>query len=105
MNNLFAVYDTCAGIFGDPFVAINDVVAKRTFEFSISNPSIPKYVRDDAVLYSIGHYDAESGYVTNDVPPYIVCRGSTVVVPGVSPEPSATPPETFSDSEVKNNEE
>lgn len=94
MNNVFAVFDSCSGIFGDPFIAVNDAVAKRMFEYSLVNPSIPKYIRDDSVLYCIGCYDNKTGYVSYDSPPYVICRGSTVV-PDVSRE-------TSSDKEVNN---
>lgn len=83
-NNVFAVYDSCSGIFGDPFIAVNEAVAKRMFEYSLSEPSIPKYIRDDSVLYCIGSYDNTSGYISYDSPPYVVSRGSTVVVSDVS---------------------
>lgn len=79
MNNLFSVYDSCSGIFGDPFVAVNENVAKRAFVNSLSHPSVPKYIRDDSVLYCIGCYDNQTGYVSYDSAPYVVCRGSTVV--------------------------
>lgn len=93
MNNVYAVYDTCSGIFGDPFIAVNDATAKRMFEYSLMNVSIPKYIRDDSVLYALGSFDNASGCFTSDVPPYVVSRGSTVMVPDV-------PCETSPDSEV-----
>ena len=98
MNNVFAVYDSCSGIFGDPFIVPNDASAKRIFENTIANPSIPKYIRDDSVLYGLGYFDSHTGYFTFDVPPYVVSRGSSVVVPDVSCETSANP-------EVIHNEE
>ncbi len=91
MNNLFAVYDSCSGVFGDPFVAVNDAAAKRIFELVLSNPDIPKFVLDDAVLYCIGCYDNKTGYVSYDSAPYVVFRGSSVVLPDVSRETSANP--------------
>ena len=98
MNNVYAIYDSCSGIFGDPFIAVNDAVAKRSFEYSLSDPSIPKYIRDDSVLYGIGFFDKQTGYFSADDPPYVVFRGSHVVVRDVSLETSA-------DSEVNYNEE
>lgn len=98
MNNVYAVYDSCSGIFGDPFIAFNDSVAKRLFVHSLTNISIPKYIRDDSVLYGIGYYDNKTACFTSDVPPYVVCRGSTVVVPDDSAQSSAN-------SEVTVNEE
>lgn len=84
MNNVYSVFDSCSGIFGDPVLAPNDAAAKRMFEYSISHPSVPKYIRDDAVLYGIGYFDVETGHFSCDLPPYVVSRGSSVVVPDVS---------------------
>lgn len=81
MNNLYAVFDSCSGLFGDPIIAFSDANAKRIFDFTVSQPGIPKYVRDDAVLYGIGYYDNKTGSITSDVPPYVVARGSAVIVP------------------------
>lgn len=86
MNNLYAVFDSCSGIFGDPIVAANDADAKRLFIFSVSQPHIPQYVRDDSVLYGIGYYDHQTGFFTRDVPPYVVARGSSVIVSDDSQE-------------------
>lgn len=86
MSNVYAVYDSCAGIFGDPFIAVNDAVAKKLFEYSVANASIPQFIRDDAVLYALGFFDSKTGYFTSDVPPYVVSRGSSVVIPDVSRE-------------------
>lgn len=85
MNNLYSVYDSCSGIFGDPFIAVNDAVAKRMFDNTLAQPSVPQYIRDDSVLYGIGFFDSKTGCFTADVPPYVVSRGS-VVVPDVSRE-------------------
>lgn len=79
MFNIYAVYDSCAGIFGDPLIAPSDAVAKRLFEYALSDSQIPKYVRDDSVLYGLGSFDRKTGAFTADVPPYVVSRGSTVV--------------------------
>ena len=98
MNNVYSVYDSCAGIFGDPFIASSDAVAKRIFEYTISSPSLPKYIHDDSVLYGLGYFDCKTGCFTSDVPPYVVCRGSTVVVSDVSRE-------SVVDQEVNNSEE
>lgn len=81
MNNLFAVYDSCSATFADPFVAANEAVAKRLFDNTIGQPSVPKYIRDDSVLYCIGRYDNKTGYVSYDSAPYVVSRGSSIVLP------------------------
>ena len=87
MNNLYSVFDSCSGNFGNPFVAANDACAKRLFDNSLAQPSVPKYIRDDSVLYGIGYFDSKSGYFSSDVPPYVVSRGCTIV-PSVEMEVS-----------------
>ena len=78
MNNIYSVYDSCSGIFGDPFIAYNDADATRVFMFSLANPSVPQYIRDDSVLYGLGSFDPHSGTFACDLP-HVVARGSTVV--------------------------
>lgn len=80
-NNVYAVFDSCSSLFGDPFIATNDAVAKRLFVNTLSQPSVPKYIRDDAVLYGVGFFDNQTGYFTTDDFPYVVARGSSVIVP------------------------
>lgn len=77
-NNLYSFFDSCSGIFADPLVADNDATAKRLFEFSLANPNVPNYVRKDAVLYGIGHFDNTTGTIVQDSMPYVVARGCYV---------------------------
>lgn len=83
MNNVYAVYDSCSGNFGDPFIVANDACAKRLFDNTLAQSSVPKYIRDDSVLYGLGFFDPKTGYFSSDVPPYVVSRGSSVVVSDV----------------------
>lgn len=77
MTNFYCVLDTCSGVFGDPITADNDAVAKRFFEYAVSDPSIPDYIRKDSVLYRIATFDRASGEVC-PVVPYVVLRGCSV---------------------------
>lgn len=77
MTNLYCILDTCSGVFGDPVVADNDAVAKRVFEYAVSDPSIPDYIRQDSVLYRIATFDRASGEVC-PVVPCVVLRGCNV---------------------------
>ena len=76
--NLYGVFDSCSAIFGDPLVAANDAAAKRLFDFTLSDPGVPDYVRKDAVLYALGHFDNTTGTVVQDILPYVVARGCNV---------------------------
>lgn len=95
MDYVYSVYDSCSALFGDPFIATNDAVAKRLFEHSVSNPSLPKYIREDSVLYCLGAFDRKAGSFTA-VTPYVVSRGSSVLLTADWNTPD--------DLEVKHNE-
>lgn len=77
---IYAIFDVVAGIFGDPIICESDAVAIRSFTWSLGDPRIPDYVRNDSVLYHIGHFNRETGEVTQDVPAYAVARGTSVQV-------------------------
>lgn len=98
MNNIYAVFDSCSGLFGDPLIASNDATAKRIFEFTLSQPDLPKFVRDDSVLYGIGYFDKNTGTFAPDCHPYIVCRGSSLSVTSNSDSYVYHEPEVVSSS-------
>lgn len=81
MNNVFAVFDTCSGVFGDPVVVENEASARRIFRYSLSGKGVPDYVRRDSVLYSLGYFDHHTGSFSFEDVPYIIDRGCNVVVP------------------------
>lgn len=81
MLHVYAMFDNCSGTFGDPVVCYNDKVAIRIFDNSVSDRSIPDYVRHDVVLYHLGMYDQQTGALVADGAPYIIARGCNVVVP------------------------
>ena len=77
---LYAIFDVVAGIFGDPILCDSDALATRFFNASLGDPSIPDYVRNDSVLYHLGHFNRETGEITQDTPAYIVARGTAVTI-------------------------
>lgn len=79
MSNFYCVLDTCAGVFGDPLACDSDAVAKRLFEFGLSDPSLPDYIRTDSVLYRVAEFNRETGEIKPCVP-LVVARGCNVVV-------------------------
>lgn len=78
--NVYSIFDSTAAIFGDPIISENDHVARRSFSWSLGNPELPDYVRTDSVLYCLGTFDRETGTFRQDIPPYVVMRGSSVPV-------------------------
>lgn len=79
MSKLYCVLDTCAGVFGDPMCCDSDAVAKRIFDFSISHPSIPDYIRKDSVLYAVADFNRNTAEIIPFVP-VVIARGCNVVV-------------------------
>lgn len=77
---VYSVFDTTAAVFCDPILAENDAIAKRTFSWSLSTPSLPDYVRTDSVLYCLGSFDRVTGMFTQDTLPVVVMRGASVQV-------------------------
>lgn len=77
---VYAIFDTTAAVFGDPIISDNDNVARRSFMWTLGNPQLPDYVRSDSVLYCLGSFDRVTGMFTQELPPYVVMRGSSVTV-------------------------
>lgn len=78
--NVYAIFDSTAAIFGDPIISDNEHVARRLFAWTLGNPDLPDYIRIDSVLYCLGTFDRETGLFSQDIPPYVVMRGSSVTV-------------------------
>lgn len=65
--NLYAVYDSVAGMHLSPFVAQNHGVATRSFGDQVGNPQSPFHAHpDNYVLFHLGTYDLQSGQVENE---------------------------------------
>lgn len=56
--NVYSVYDRVAGSYGEPFVAPNDGVASRRFNFVMAKSEL---IAEDCELYQVGKYDPETG--------------------------------------------
>lgn len=66
-NNIYSIYDKQSEIYGRPFYAVNDILAKRTFETIANNPEsdIHKYPQDYK-LVKLGHFDTKSGHIEKE---------------------------------------
>jgi len=64
--NLYAVFDSVAGMHLTPFVAQNHGVAVRSFGDQCGNPNSPFHIHpDNYILFHIGTYDLQSARVEN----------------------------------------
>lgn len=70
--NIYSVKDSKAQTYGNPFYAVNNGTAIRSFEQAASDPSttISQYPGDFA-LYQIGCFDDESGEITANLPQFV----------------------------------
>ena len=75
---LYSIYDRVAGVYGDPFVSVNDATAARGFTVAQSNPeSMISVCSSDYQLWYIGSMKNTSGEVlcTDAFEPYKVADG------------------------------
>lgn len=58
----YSIYDKKAKQFSDPVLCVNDDVAKRMMQQTLSKSMFP----EDYDLYQIGEFDIDSGFITGD---------------------------------------
>lgn len=64
-TSLYSIYDKQAEIYGRPFHAVNDILAKRTYETIAQDPkSDLALYPQDYKLVKIGTFDSKSGELT-----------------------------------------
>lgn len=67
--SVYAIFDRLAASYGEPFVAQNDAIASRRFQYLMSNAPM---VQHDCELYLLGAYDADKGLlVPLDKPSFV----------------------------------
>lgn len=67
---LYSIYDSKAGVFGEPFTAVNDDVAVRRFNYlAASSPMVAA----DLELWRVCLFDSESGQVLAEAKPKFIC--------------------------------
>lgn len=77
---LYSVYDRVANVYAEPFTAVNDATAARSFVIAQSNPESMLYAApQDFQLWYLGSLDNNSGellaYDDHATEPYKVCDG------------------------------
>lgn len=63
-KNLYSIFDSVALVFNNPFVALNDNDARRSFTQAISE--VPH--KQDYALYSLGSFTDHDGVITPSNP-------------------------------------
>lgn len=64
--NLYSIYDSVTGKFGQPWTAENDNTAKRAFERLATDDKADLHFRPkDYTLYAVGIMDDQTGSITS----------------------------------------
>ena len=68
-ENVYAIFDTVAGVFNMPFVLPDDGTCKRSFADSVRSGAgnLSRYPKE-FILFRIGSYDAVSAHLTSHTP-------------------------------------
>lgn len=62
IRQMYAVRDTGARLYGNPFFSVRDEVAVRDFSQAVNDPQSAMYhAPEDFALYWLGSFDDESG--------------------------------------------
>lgn len=61
---IYSMFDRVSRSHGEPFVAVNDDIAKRRFNFIMSQSPM---VAQDMQLFKLGEYDTETGAIVPHV--------------------------------------
>lgn len=67
---IYSIYDRKAKIYSEPFLAQNNAVAQRRFQFLMQNSQM---IADDCELHYLGTFDNSTG-VIGSVEPDFVCN-------------------------------
>lgn len=79
-TNFYSVFDILSSVFHKPFTELNHATAKRAFSTSVT--SIPH--KNDLVLYYLGSFDDNTGYLTSKENPEKIITGLEVRLPDLS---------------------
>jgi hypothetical protein len=73
---IYSLYDEKAEAFGTPFCALNEGVSKRMFDRLLRDAdSMVSQYPDDYVLYEIGAFDDQKGYIDGYDKPKRIGKG------------------------------
>lgn len=70
---IYSIYDKVAGLYGSPFVCVNEPVAIRQFNHQIASNLTAEPT--DFELYCLGEFDINSGCIAACNKPVFVVKG------------------------------
>lgn len=79
---MYGIYDDKAITFGHPFFQPREEMAIRMMH-SLVNDQDTQHAKHpkDFSLYELGEYDTDTGIVTSEPPPHLVCTGMSLLNP------------------------
>ncbi len=64
MYRVYSIFDRVTGLYGEPFIAVNEEMAKRRFNYLMDNSPM---VNADCQLYYLGDFDSVNGTIGGKV--------------------------------------
>lgn len=64
VKGIYSIYDKKSEVYNDPFFAVNDLVAKRTFRSIVNDKNAVNQFPDDFKMCKIGYFDSSLGLVS-----------------------------------------
>ena len=55
---MYSIFDKVAGMYSEPFLAVNEATAVRRFQWQMQNSTM---VAGDCALYRVGDFDVDTG--------------------------------------------
>lgn len=76
-RNIYVLYDSVSGNFGELFTLANDAEMRREFEQLVRNPAIPDYAITDCCVVRLGSFisDIENPHIVPESVPAVILRG------------------------------
>lgn len=92
-RNVYVLFDTVSGNFGELFTLANDAEMRREFEQLVRNPSIPDYAIRDCCVIRLGSFvsDANNPCLVPEAVPPVILRGGNFNVSEIRGQVSSVP--------------
>lgn len=76
-RNIYVLFDSVSGNFGELFTLANDAEMRREFEQLVRNPAIPEYAITDCCVLRLGSFisDTENPHLVPESVPVVILRG------------------------------
>lgn len=77
LSPVYCIRDTKVG-YGNPYLSLNEMTAKRDFAFRVNNTDMLAFAPADYELYKLGEFETNTGRFTLLTVPEFVVSGTSV---------------------------